>query len=135
MSILGSILTKVFGHHDAPSAPTTPAPTPASTAPVPPPAAPGEPAPTAPARTTVDVGAMLDGLAAKSGQTFDWRHSIVDMMKLLGLDSSLSARQALAAELHYTGDVHDSASMNVWLHRQVMTKVAENGGTVPDSLR
>ncbi|MBV9061723.1 MAG: DUF3597 domain-containing protein, partial [Alphaproteobacteria bacterium] len=61
--------------------------------------------------------------------------SIVDMMKLLDLDSSLSARQELAKELHYTGDLHDSASMNIWLHKQVMTKLAENGGKVPDSLK
>ena len=78
---------------------------------------------------------MLDGLAGKSSQKLDWRHSIVDMMKLLDLDSSLSARQGLAQELHYTGDTHDSAAMNIWLHKQVMQKLADNGGKVPDDLR
>ena len=78
---------------------------------------------------------MLDGLASKNSQKLDWRHSIVDMMKLLDLDSSLSSRQSLAQELHYSGDTHDSASMNVWLHKQVMQKLADNGGKVPDDLR
>ncbi|WP_294640677.1 DUF3597 family protein, partial [uncultured Aureimonas sp.] len=64
-----------------------------------------------------------------------WRHSIVDLLKLLDLDSSLSARQELAKELGYTGDHNDSAAMNTWLHRQVMTKLAANGGTVPAELR
>jgi hypothetical protein len=74
-------------------------------------------------------------MASKAGQTSDWRHSIVDLMKLLGLDSSLSARKELAQELGYSGDTNDSASMNIWLHKQVMQKLAENGGKVPDSLR
>ena len=78
---------------------------------------------------------MLEGLAAKNAQKLDWRHSIVDMMKLLDLDSSLSSRQSLAQELHYSGDMHDSASMNIWLHKQVMQKLADNGGKVPDDLR
>ncbi|MBV8798564.1 MAG: DUF3597 domain-containing protein [Alphaproteobacteria bacterium] len=83
----------------------------------------------------VDVAAVLDKLKADKHANLDWEHSIVDMMKLLDLDSSLSARQELAKELHYTGDLHDSASMNIWLHKQVMTKLAENGGKVPDSLK
>ncbi len=78
---------------------------------------------------------MLEGLAAKNSQKLDWRHSIVDMMKLLDLDSSLASRQELAKELHYTGDMSDSAKMNVWLHGEVMTKLAANGGKVPDDLR
>jgi Domain of unknown function (DUF3597) len=65
----------------------------------------------------------------------DWRRSIVDLMKLLKLDSGLSARKELAKELHYTGDTNDTAAMNVWLHKQVMIKLAENGGKVPDSLK
>ena len=73
--------------------------------------------------------------AAQAGQTLDWSHSIVDLMKLLGLDSSLAARKDLAGELHYTGDTNDSASMNVWLHSAVMKKLAENGGKVPDDLK
>ncbi len=89
----------------------------------------------APGGQSVDVAAVLDGLAAKNGQGLDWKHSIVDMMKLLGLDSGLSSRQELAKELDYSGDMHDSATMNVWLHKQVMQKLAANGGKVPDSLR
>ena len=84
---------------------------------------------------TVDVEAVLSGMDKNAGQKLDWRHSIVDLMKLLNLDSSLSARKELAQELHYTGDTNDSASMNIWLHKQVMQKLAENGGKVPDSLR
>lgn len=83
----------------------------------------------------VDVAAILDGKAKGAGQTLNWRHSIVDLLKLLDLDSSLSARQELAKELDYTGDHNDSATMNTWLHRQVMTKLAANGGTVPAELR
>jgi hypothetical protein len=85
--------------------------------------------------TNVDVGAVLDGLAAKNSQKLDWKHSIVDMMKLLDMDSSLSARKELASELHYSGDSNDSAAMNIWLHKQVMQKLAENGGKVPDELK
>jgi hypothetical protein len=71
----------------------------------------------------------------KNAQKLDWRHSIVDMMKLLDMDSSLSARKELAGELHYTGDTNDSAAMNVWLHKQVMQKLAQNGGKVPEELK
>jgi len=77
----------------------------------------------------------MDNLAGQSSERLDWRRSIVDLMKLLNLDSSLAARKELAQELGYTGDMNDSASMNVWLHKQVMTKLAENGGKVPDELR
>ena len=91
-------------------------------------------APTA-ARVEVDVEAVLNDLASKNTEKLDWRHSIVDLMKLLNLDSSLSARQELAKELHYTGETKDTASMNIWLHKQVMIKLADNGGRVPDSLR
>ncbi|QIQ20364.1 DUF3597 domain-containing protein [Zophobihabitans entericus] len=98
--------------------------------------APAEQAPQAeqPA-TVVDVESILDGMLKQSGQKLNWRVSIVDLMKLLGLDSSLPARKQLAAELHYQGDTNDSASMNIWLHKQVMRKLAENGGKVPDSLK
>ena len=78
---------------------------------------------------------MLNGLAEKNPQTLDWRQSIVDLMKLLDLDSSLAARKQLAEELGYTGDTNDSASMNIWLHKQVMQKLAENGGKVPADLK
>jgi hypothetical protein len=84
---------------------------------------------------TVDVEPILNNLASKNSQKLDWRHSIVDLMKLLDLDSSLSARKELAQELKYTGDTNDSASMNVWLHKQVMRKLAENGGKVPEDLK
>jgi hypothetical protein len=81
------------------------------------------------------VEAVLTNLAGQNKEKLDWRSSIVDLMKLLDLDSSLSARKELAKELNYTGDMNDSASMNVWLHKQVMIKLAENGGKVPDSLK
>ena len=84
---------------------------------------------------TVDVAAVLTDMASKSPQKLDWRHSIVDLMKLLGLDSGLQARRQLAEELGYGGGSGDSAVMNVWLHKQVMRKLAENGGKVPDDLR
>ena len=83
----------------------------------------------------VDVEAILTNMQKSSGQQLNWRSSIVDLLKLLGLDSSLQARKELAAELHYTGDTSDSASMNIWLHRQVMNKLAANGGKVPADLR
>ncbi len=83
----------------------------------------------------VDVEAMLEDMASKNSQKLNWKTSIVDLMKLLNLDSSLSERKELAAELGYTGDTNDSASMNIWLHRQVMNKVAANGGKVPADLK
>jgi ribonuclease HIII len=82
----------------------------------------------------VDVNAILTDMAARNQQKLNWQTSIVDLMKLLGLDSSLSERQELARELGYTGDMSDSATMNIWLHKQVMTKLAENGGRVPQEL-
>jgi 3-oxoacyl-ACP reductase-like protein len=134
MSVLGDIISKVFNHASA-----APAPTPAgSAAPASTPAAApaGASAPASkPAAAPVDVTTVLDKLAAQSKEKLDWRHSIVDMMKLLNLDSSLGARKHLAEELHYTGNTNDSASMNIWLHGQVMTKLAENGGKVPDDLK
>ncbi len=83
---------------------------------------------------SVDVAAILTKLASQNEERLDWRRSIVDLMKLLHLDSSLAARKELARELHYTGNMNDSAAMNVWLHRQVMLKLAENGGKVPAEL-
>jgi hypothetical protein len=83
----------------------------------------------------VDVEAVLTERAAQNKQKLDWRKSIVDLMKLLDLDSSLAARKELAKELGYTGDMSDSASMNIWLHKQVMAKLAASGGKVPDDLR
>ena len=83
----------------------------------------------------VDVAAILDGLAKQRKQKLYWRKSIVDLMKLLDLDSSFAARKRLAEELHYEGNTKASAAMNIWLHKQVMTKLAENGGKVPDKLK
>lgn len=135
MSILGSILSTIFGHAASPTpaaTPATPAPDAAAPAAQAAPAAPAaaQPAPAQP----VDVAAILTEMAAKAPQPLNWRQSIVDLLKLLGLDSSLAARKQLAGELHYTGDTDDTASMNIWLHRQVMQKLAENGGRVPQDL-
>ena len=90
---------------------------------------------TAPATMpAVDIGAVLDRMASANSEKLDWKHSIVDLMKLVGMDSSLSARKELAADLKYTGDTNDSAKMNMWLHKEVMRKLAENGGKVPADL-
>ena len=82
----------------------------------------------------VDIAAVLDRLAASNKEKLDWKHSIVDLMKLVGMESSLSERKELAAELNYTGDTNDSAKMNTWLHKEVLRKLAENGGKVPADL-
>lgn len=87
-----------------------------------------------PSMSEVDVAKVLDRMASESKQKLDWKHSIVDLMKLVGMDSSLNARRELAADLHYTGDTGDTATMNMWLHREVMKKLAENGGKVPKDL-
>ena len=88
----------------------------------------------APAAASVDVDAVLTEMASKNSEKLDWKKSIVDLMKLVGMDSSLSERKELATELGYTGDMNDSAKMNVWLHKQVLRKLAENGGKVPQNL-
>ena len=93
----------------------------------------GGPAP-APA-ATVDVAPILDKAVAAKGEKLAWRTSIVDLMKALDIDSSFAARKDLAKELGYTGDSNDSASMNIWLHKQVMTKLAANGGKLPDDIK
>ena len=82
----------------------------------------------------VDVEAVLDEMAGKNSEDLDWQKSIVDLMKLVGMDSSFKARQELAKDLNYTGDMHDSASMNIWLHKEVMTRFAANGGKLPAHL-
>jgi hypothetical protein len=102
-------------------------------------AVPGAPAPAAaaaatPAGPAVDVASLLDNRANANAEKLDWRHSIVDLMKLVGMDSSLSNRKELATELKYTGDMGDSAKMNMWLHKEVMRKLSENGGNVPKEL-
>jgi hypothetical protein len=83
----------------------------------------------------IDVEPILDKLTASKQEKLDWRHSIVDLMKALDLDSSFAARKELANEMNYSGDPNDSAAMNIWLHKQVMIKLAENGGKVPESLK
>lgn len=137
MSILGSIMSKIFHHGQAQAAPAPQAAASPAAAPATAPAAAVAPqaAPAPAATPQVDVEAVLETMAKDNGQNLDWRHSIVDLMKLLSLDSSLASRKQLAQELGYTGDTDDSATMNVWLHKQVMAKLAENGGIVPDSLR
>jgi hypothetical protein len=85
-------------------------------------------------QSTVDIAATLDRMAASNPEKLDWRHSIVDLMKLVGMDSSLSERKELAGDLNYTGDTNDSAAMNMWLHKEVMRRLAENGGRVPPEL-
>ena len=142
MSVFGSIVSAIFGSkHAASVAPTAGGST----------AAPSSSATTASMGTTpsnsasggssaapiskVDVEAILKKLHDEQREDFDWRRSIVDLMKLLKLDSGLAARKQLAQELGYTGALDGSAEMNVWLHKQVMTKLAESGGKVPDSLK
>ncbi|MDI1266291.1 MAG: DUF3597 domain-containing protein [bacterium] len=84
---------------------------------------------------TVDVAPILDKAVAAKGEKLEWRTSIVDLMKALDIDSSFAARKDLAKELGYTGDSNDSASMNIWLHKQVMTKLAANGGKLPPEIK
>jgi hypothetical protein len=135
MSIFGSIMSKIFGGHEAAAATSSPQSASASTSgSVPENVSTGSTATATPAQS-VDVEAVLTDLASQNPQQLNWRTSIVDLMKLLNLDSSLNARKELAQELHYSGDMNDSASMNIWLHKQVMQKLAENGGKVPDDLR
>lgn len=86
------------------------------------------------APATVDVDAVLTQMAAKNPERLDWKKSIVDLMKLVGIESSLQNRKELATELGYTGDMNDSATMNIWLHKAVLRKLVENGGRVPKEL-
>ena len=123
MSIFGNIMSSIFGHGAKAQATmaTSEAAKPSASSTTP--------------QSQVDVEAVLTKLMTQTKEKLDWRKSIVDLMKLLGLDSSLVARRELAKELHYAGDTNDSATMNIWLHKQVMIKLAENGGKVPDSLK
>ena len=126
MSIFGDIVGKIFHKakpaEPAPAVEPDPAPAPAVEA--------AAPAPL----TDIDVAAVMDQLADESSQTLNWRVSIVDMMKLLQVDSSLDHRKQLATELKYDGDMDDSASMNIWLHKQLMQALAANGGKLPADL-
>jgi hypothetical protein len=149
MSVFGSIVSAIFGSKHA--AGVTPTATPSSSAPsstgttasssspsstsaAAPSATPGAAAAATPI-SRADVEAILQKLAAEVREDLDWRKSIVDLMKLLKLDSGLGARKQLAQELGYAGALDGSAEMNIWLHKQVMTKLAESGGRVPDSLK
>ena len=126
MSIFGKIMSAIFGGSSA-----TAAPAPGAT-----PSGGGTATATATApMSQVDVEAVLTKMAAANKEKLDWRKSIVDLMKLLGLDSGLGPRKELAKELGYTGDMNDSAKMNIWRHQQVMEKLAQNGGRVPQDLR
>ena len=135
MSIFGSIVSKIFGAHEAAAATSNPQSTSGSTSEsTPANASTGSTVTTMPAQS-VDVETVLTDLASQNPQQLNWRTSIVDLMKLLNLDSGFQARKELAQELHYSGDMNDSAAMNIWLHKQVMQKLAENGGKVPDDLK
>jgi 3-oxoacyl-ACP reductase-like protein len=132
MGIFGSIMDKIFHHGSA--APAQPAPSPAA------PATPAAPAaaasaPAAPAPANVDVGAVLSEMASLKNGGGNYQTSIVDLLKLLDLDSSLDARKELADELGVRAGADGSAEQNIALHKAVMAKLAENGGVVPDSLR
>lgn len=129
MGIFDSIRDSIFGKANA--APVPPS-TGTSTTPTPQAPAPAETA--SPGTQTVDVSAVLERAVASKKQKLNWRKSIVDLMKALDLNSSLNARKKLAKELNYTGDTKDSAKMNIWLHKALMKKLAENGGKVPADL-
>ena len=139
MGLFNNLMSKIFhpggssASSSASSAPAAGAPASSSA-----PAAGGTQSATATAAPSpaqpVDVAANLNAMAAKNTEKLDWKRSIVDLMKLVGMDSSLSARKELAKELNYTGDMSDSASMNIWLHKEVLKKLAENGGKVPPEL-
>ena len=133
MSIFGNIWDKITGHAQATSAAansTMASDASASTSMSDVTASSSSTAPAAP----VDVEAIMTDLETKSGHKSNWRESIVDMMSLLGMDHSLTQRKALATELGYTGDMNDSATMNVWLHKEVMKGMAANGGKVPANM-
>jgi 3-oxoacyl-ACP reductase-like protein len=147
MSVFGSIVSAIFGSKHAanvtPAAPPSSSSSPTGTASKTTPPSAGAAAPTAVAPAAgapnpisrADVEAILHKVAADVREDLDWKRSIVDLMKLLKLDSGLGARKQLAQELGYSGALDGSADMNTWLHKQVMTKLAESGGKVPDSLK
>jgi len=130
MGIFGNILGKIFGHKPKKAPAPAPAPQAQPTPTAPTPQAQATPAPQQP----VDIEAVLEDMAKDNPQKLNWRTSIVDLMKLVGMESSLQERKDLADELGYTGDKSDSASMNIWLHKAVLKKLAENGGKIPASM-
>jgi 3-oxoacyl-ACP reductase-like protein len=139
MSILGNMFSRILGRGQPPtgSAQKAQAARPAAASPASvsaPPAAAAGSAAAVPRMDDVDLGSLLDGLAGQQAQKLNWRQSIVDLMKLLGMSSSLAERRELAKELGYSGDTKDTAQMNIWLHQQVLRKIADNGGKVPQDL-
>jgi len=127
MSIFGKIMSAIFGGNvEASSSATATAGTSTSAA---------SASSSSPSAKAVDIAPILDKAVAEQKEKLQWRTSIVDLMKALKIDSSLTARKELAKELGYTGDMNDSGSMNIWLHKQVMSKLAANGGKVPDDLK
>ena len=133
MSIFGKIMSAIFGGKAAATPAGAGAAAGGAGAGTASPAA-SSSTPAAPAQS-VDVAAIVDKAAAAKGEKLEWRTSIVDLMKALDIDSSFSARKELAKELGYTGDSNDSASMNIWLHKQVMAKLAANGGKLPPEIK
>jgi hypothetical protein len=131
MSIFGKIMTAILGNKaDATASGGTASAASGSPAP-----ASGSSSASATPKQTVDVAPILDKAVAAKKEKLEWRTSIVDLMKALDIDSSLAARKELAKELGYTGDTNDSAQMNVWLHKQVMAKLAANGGQLPADVK
>ncbi|MGJ5180500.1 DUF3597 domain-containing protein [Bradyrhizobium oligotrophicum] len=128
MSVFGKIMGAIFGHHAEAAPAGGGSPAAGGTAPA------GDTA-EATAAQNVDVAAIVDKAAAAKKEKLEWRTSIVDLMKALDIESSLAARKELAKELGYSGDTNDSASMNVWLHKQVMSKLAANGGKLPPEIK
>ena len=128
MSIFGKIMSAIFGSK-ATAAPVGGGAAAGTTT------SGGAPAAAPAAVQTVDVAPILDKAVAAKGEKLEWRTSIDDLMKALDIDSSFTARKELAKELGYTGDSNDSASMNIWLHKQVMTKLAANGGKLPPEIK
>lgn len=144
MGLFSGIMSKIFGHSKAVTqqavasipAPAASSPAPAESSATMPPAVSAVPAASVPVPPTpvVDVTAILDDLAKHHSEKLDWRKSIVDLMKLVGMDSSLASRKELAHDLNYSGDTGDSAQMNIWLHKEVIKQLAANGGKVPADL-
>ena len=134
MGLFNNLMSKIFGHATTATATVPGAQTQSATTPEQQAQAPAAPAAAVAPPPVVDVTAILNDLAKKNPEKLDWKRSIVDLMKLVGMDSSFAARKQLAEELHYTGDPNDSASMNIWLHKEVLRKLAENGGKVPQEL-
>ena len=141
MGVFDRIKNAIFGKAQAAPAPEPAPEAPQASAPVsepatgaPPPAQSGSAQASPTQASKADIEQILNAAVKKSGQKLDWRHSIVDLMKALGMDASMAERKELAGELGYTGDTNDSAKMNIFLHKALMKKLSENGGKVPADL-